>query len=118
MSPKVSFPVIRNQAAKLRHNPSRAEERLWDLLRAHQVDDVHFRRQFALGEYIVDFCAPRRKLIIELDGEPHIKSRERDDDRSVFLRSKGYKVLRFWNHEVISNIGGVLDTIKRALDPN
>ncbi len=116
MSPKISTPIIRNQAAKLRHNPTQAEASLWNLLRAHQINDVHFRRQYAIGKYIVDFCAPRKKLVIELDGQPHTKSGEQDDDRSTFLRSRGYKVLRFWNHDVLNDTGTVIQAIKHALD--
>lgn len=117
MSPKISTPKIRNQAFILRHNPTQAEEKLWGFLRGHKLDNVHFRRQYAIGEYIVDFCAPRKKLIIELDGQPHINSHEHDEDRSKFFRLKGYKILRFWNHDVVNEMDNVIKTIRSALDP-
>jgi len=70
-----------------------------------------FRNQHAIGNYIVDFCSPRRKLIIELDGSQHLEQEEYDEERSAFLKSKGYKVLCFWNNDVLSNIDSVLTVI-------
>ena len=80
------------------------------------MGDVHFRNQHAIGNYIVDFCAPRKKLIIELDGSQHLEQQEYDDERTAYLKSKGYKVLRFWNNDVLNNTDSVLivilDTLK------
>jgi adenine-specific DNA-methyltransferase len=76
---------------------------------------VGFRRQHPIGIYIVDFCAPREKIIIELDGDQHGKQKEYDELRTAFLREKGYRVLRFWNGEVMRNINGVLETILNCL---
>lgn len=75
------------------------------------MGDVHFRPQHAIGTYIVDFCAPRRKIIIELDGGQHMEQEEYDTERTEFLKSKGYKVLRFWNNDVMNNIDSVLNVI-------
>lgn len=66
--PHTSTPKIRKNAKELRKNLTPAEEKLWTHLRGHRMGDVHFRRQHAIGNYIVDFCAPSRKLVIELDG--------------------------------------------------
>lgn len=92
------------------------EARLWTHLRAHRLQGIHFRNQHAIGNYVVDFCAPRKKLIIEVDGSHHIEQAEYDAKRTTFLESKGYRLLRFWNHEVMNDIDSVLDAIVSALD--
>jgi len=74
MKSKLSTPKMKRRAAELRHNHTPAEAKLWRFLRAHQVNDVHFRRQHAIGNYIVDFCSPSCKLIIEVDGTPFGRS--------------------------------------------
>jgi very-short-patch-repair endonuclease len=103
------------QAKILRHNLTEAESKLWAYLRSHRLRDIHFRRQYSIGRYIVDFCAPRQKLIIELGGSPHLESEERDQERSKFLISKGYRILRFWNNEVVNNFEQVLVAIDQTL---
>jgi very-short-patch-repair endonuclease len=80
------------------------------------MGDVHFRNQHAVGNYIVDFCAPRKKLIIELDGSQHLEQQEYNNERNTFLQSKGYRVLRFWNYDVMNNIDSVLRVIYEALN--
>ena len=79
------------------------------------MGDVHFRSQHAIGNYIVDFVAPRKKLIIELDGSQHLEQEEYDAERTAFLQSKGYRVLRFWNNDVMNDIDSVLTVIWDAL---
>ncbi len=79
------------------------------------MKDVRFRNQHAIGSYVVDFCAPRRKLIIELDGSQHLDQAEYDAERTAFLESKGYQVIRFWNGDVMNDIEGVLRAIDLAL---
>jgi len=107
---------IFTRAKELRRDPTPAEVKLWARLRAHRMADAHFRNQHAIGNYIVDFCAPRRKLIIELDGSQHLKQEEHDAERTEFLKSKGYKVLRFWNDDVMNNIDSVLNVILDTLN--
>ncbi len=85
-----------------------AEIKLWSRLRAHQLDNVHFRRQHAIGPYVVDFCAPQKKLIIEVDGSQHLDQAEYDAERTAYLESLGFRVIRFWNHEVLGDIDAVL----------
>ena len=80
------------------------------------MGDVHFRNQHAIGNYVVDFCAPRKKLIIELDGSQHVEQAEYDRERTAFLESKGYHVLRFWNDDVMNNIDAVLNVIWDSLE--
>ena len=103
------------RAKELHRNMSPAEAKLWKYLRAHRMDNVHFRNQHAIGNYIVDFCAPRKKLIIELDGSQHLDQAEYDEERTKYLETRGYKVLRFWNNDVMNQLETVLQTIWNAL---
>jgi very-short-patch-repair endonuclease len=79
----------------LRKTPTPAEAKLWEYLRGNKVAGVSFRRQHAIGPYVVDFCSPRQKLIIEFDGDLHGVQREYDAQRTAFLESQGYNVVRF-----------------------
>jgi very-short-patch-repair endonuclease len=90
--------------------------KLWAYLRTLREDGVNFRRQHALGPYIVDFCAPGRKLIIEVDGSQHLDQVEYDNDRTAFLESKGYRVLRYWNNDVMNKIEVVMNEIREILE--
>jgi very-short-patch-repair endonuclease len=111
MPPRTTTPKTMHRAGELRKRQTEAEAKLWAHLRAHRMGGVQFRRQHAIGKYIVDFCSPRRKLIIELDGSHHLHQQEYDQQRTLYLQSLGYRVLRFWNHEVASQIDRVLDVI-------
>jgi very-short-patch-repair endonuclease len=112
---KRTTPKIFGRAKQLHREMTPAEAKLWAHLRAHRTGDVHFRNQHAIGNYIVDFCAPRKKLIIELDGSQHLDQKEYDDERSNFLKSKGFRILRFWNNDVMKNIDSVLTVIWNIL---
>lgn len=113
---KRTTPKIFGRAKELHRNMSPAEAKLWKHLRAHQMGDVHFRNQHAIGNYIVDFCAARKKLIIELDGSQHLEQAEYDEERTKYLETRGYKVLRFWNNDVMNQLETVLQTIRNALN--
>jgi very-short-patch-repair endonuclease len=113
---KRTTPKIFGCAKHLHRNMSPAEAKLWKHLRAHQMDDVHFRNQHAIGNYIVDFCSPRKKLVIELDGSQHLEQQEYDNERTNFLEGRGYRVLRFWNNDVMNNIDTVLKVIWSVLE--
>jgi very-short-patch-repair endonuclease len=102
---------IQKNARKLRHQQTDAENILWRELRMHQLDGIHFRRQHAIGNYIVDFCALKGRLIIELDGGQHLEHEEYDLKRTAYLESQGYRVLRFWDHEVLQDLDIVLQVI-------
>jgi very-short-patch-repair endonuclease len=104
------------RAKELSRNQTPAEAKLWSYLRAHHIEDVHFRKQHAIGNYIVDFCAPRKKLIVELDGSQHLEQEEYDLERTAFLESKGYRVLRFCNNDVMNDIDGVIRAIVFAME--
>jgi very-short-patch-repair endonuclease len=112
---KRTTPKVFGRSKALHRNMTPAEVKLWTHLRAHRMKDVHFRNQHAIGKYIVDFCAPRRKLIIELDGSQHLEQEAYDAERTAFLESRGYRVLRFWNNQVMNEIEGVLHVIYAAL---
>ncbi len=104
----------RQAARRLRRDMTLAERRLWRELRAHRVMCAWFRRQAPLGPYIADFVCHARKLVIEVDGGQHCGSGH-DARRDAWMRAEGYRVLRFWNNEVLSNPEGVMDRISRAL---
>jgi very-short-patch-repair endonuclease len=116
MSEKRSTPTIMHRAGELRFDPTPAEVKLWARLRAHRLGGVGFRRQHAIGQYIADFCAPSKMLIIELDGSQHLEQREYDEERTAFLESKGYRVLRFYNSDVLSHIEQVLSVILEKIE--
>jgi very-short-patch-repair endonuclease len=103
-------------ARAMRLAPTEAERRLWWHLRHRlPVAGTHFRRQVRLGNYIVDFASHGLKIVIELDGGQHATQVKRDEARSRFLTSEGYRVLRFWNNEVMANVDGVLEVIHNAI---
>jgi very-short-patch-repair endonuclease len=91
-----------------------AERHLWQWLRQRQLDGLRFRRQMPLGTYIVDFVCLERRLVIELDGGHHQNQRDYDENRDRWLEEQGFVVLRFWNHEVLTNVEGVLMRIQQA----
>jgi very-short-patch-repair endonuclease len=101
------------RARRLRKSMTKAERLLWRTLRT-ALPAYHWRKQVPFGLYIVDFCSHGARLIIEADGGQHAMSGERDAARTRFLEAEGYRVIRFWNNEVLSNIDGVLETIAAA----
>ena len=92
------------------------EAKLWYYLRGRRFYGLKFKRQVPMGDYVIDFCCQEKRIVIELDGGQHSESQVSEKDRSkqAFLESQGYKVLRFWNNEIDSNIEGVLETIRKA----
>jgi very-short-patch-repair endonuclease len=94
----------------MRGAPTDSELRLWRLLRDRRLSGFKFRRQVPVGPYIVDFLCVGAKLIFEADGSQHAES-VRDNVRDAYLANQGWKVLRFWNNEVLQNREGVLETI-------
>ena len=110
-----STPKVMHRAGELRKELTPAEAKLWFYLRTLRKEGVHFRRQHAIDQYIVDFCSPSRKLIIEVDGSPHLDQEESDAERTAFLAAKGYHVLRFWNSAVMEKIDDVMGAILEEL---
>jgi very-short-patch-repair endonuclease len=109
-------PQNRVRAREMRLNPTEAERKLWWHLRHRlSLPASHFRRQVRLGHYIVDFANHGLKLAIELDGGQHAERIREDARRTKFLQSEGYRLLRFWNNEVLGNIDGVLEVIQSSI---
>jgi|SRR5579871_4606844 len=104
-----------NFARTLRRNQTEAEKKLWRYLRSREFQGVKFRRQQPLGHYVVDFCSLEKRLIVELDGGQHALNQDEDAKRTQYLKKSGYKVICFWNNEVLENIEGVLERIKQSL---
>jgi very-short-patch-repair endonuclease len=112
-------PVTR--ARELRRDGSKAEKICWELLRDRRMNSVKFRRQYSIGSYFADFASVERKLVIEIDGEHHAYQIEADARRTAFLKSQGWRVLRFWANEVVANREGIwaaIDATLGALPPH
>jgi very-short-patch-repair endonuclease len=99
----------------LRKEQTDAERLIWSHLRRRQVGGFKFRRQHQLGLYICDFASLDGRVIVELDGSQHLEQSAYDERRDHFLRSAGYRVLRFWNGDVMTRPADVVDTIYEAL---
>ncbi len=102
-------------ARRLRQAPTDAERKLWSLLRRKQLDGVRFRRQQPIGPYVVDFYCSSCRLVIEVDGGQHDTNRAADEKRTAWLAMRGYRVLRFWNNEVLTNLDGVFEVLRETL---
>ncbi|BBB47183.1 endonuclease domain-containing protein [Pelolinea submarina] len=111
-----TYPHTARFAHDLRANPTLAEIRLWSVLRKRQRAGIRFRRQHAIGPFVVDFCAPRLKLVIEVDGGQHVDLHEYDQRRTAYLAAHGYRVLRFWNNQIMDDLNAVVITIENAVD--
>ena len=110
---------LKNRARELRSNQTDVEAKLWRRLRDRQVFGAKFRRQHPIGSYIVDFCCPTLRLIVELDGGQHAEQGAADQARTYFLESRGYRVLRFWNNQVMTQLDDVLEEISKCcVDPH
>jgi very-short-patch-repair endonuclease len=111
------MPPVRRQisphAARLRRDATDVESKLWFALRDRRLDGFKFRRQATIGPYIVDFLCVEARLIVELDGGQH--SVEVDAARTAFLEERGYRVVRFWNTDVVEAFEGVVEMIRAAL---
>jgi len=99
----------------LRKNQTDAERKLWRRLRARELCGFKFRRQYPIAPYIVDFICVEKRLIVEIDGGQHATMTEIDNTRTEFLNARGYRVLRFWNNEVLQQLDAVLAKILDSL---
>jgi very-short-patch-repair endonuclease len=102
------------RSCQLRVNQTDAEMKLWNRIRNRQIDGNKFVRQQPIGGYICDFVCREKLVVIEVDGGQHSES-TRDETRDHYLRTQGYRVMRFWNNDVLSNIEGVLTVIDEGL---
>ncbi|MGI8525642.1 MAG: endonuclease domain-containing protein [Pseudolabrys sp.] len=106
----------RDVARELRCKSTDVERAVWLLLRDRRLNGIKFRRQVPIGPYVADFASIQHRLIVELDGSQHAGSLS-DAVRDTFLAADGWRILRFWNNDVLSNRSGVLEAIQQALTP-
>ena len=106
---------MKSLARSLRRQMTDAERLLWHHLRAHRFSGFKFRRQLVIEPYIVDFACLDAKLVIEVDGGQHEEQQDRDSERTAYLETLGYRVLRFWNHEKLTETQAVFERIHHEL---
>ncbi len=104
------------RSRELRNNGTPAERKLWQHIRNRQLSGARFNRQVPIGPFICDFAARTAKIVIEMDGRQHALRSVEDKRRTHFLTSSGYRVLRFWNNDILENVDGVLTVIEQALN--
>ncbi|MGE0665737.1 MAG: endonuclease domain-containing protein [Sphingomonadales bacterium] len=103
------------RARVLRQKQTDAERKLWYALRDRRFEGFKFCRQFPIGPFFADFLCRREKLVVEVDGGQHADRVERDNARTAFLEAQGYRVIRFWNNDVLTNIEGVMTLVRLEL---
>jgi len=108
--------TLRTRARQLRSNATDAERRLWRHLRASQLCGMRFRRQHPVAGFVLDFACPELKLAIELDGSQHLEQRDYDAQRSQRLAEDGYRLLRFWNDDVLLRTEAVLEQVLSTIE--
>jgi very-short-patch-repair endonuclease len=106
------------RARELRHEATDAEALLWSHIRGRRLNRCKFRRQHPIGPYITDFTCIEAGLVVELDGGQHADQPQRDRARTRYLEQRGYRVLRFWNHDVLEHTDAVLEAILECLCPS
>lgn len=106
-------PTMRSR--ELRLNATDAERKLWAQLSARKIAGVRFNRQFPIGPFICDFVSRSAKLVIEVDGGQQAVDVAKDEARTAYLEAQGYRVIRFWNNDVLERIDGVVSEIERVL---
>ena len=108
--------LTKDNANKLRKSQTPEEQLLWNRLKDRRLGEYKFRRQVTLDNFIVDFCCFEKRLVIELDGHPHLERKANDFLRDNYLKSQGFRVFRIWNSDIQKNIENVLDKILFALE--
>lgn len=108
---------LKHNSRQLRKNMTDAEQLLWSRIRRKQLHGIQFYRQKPIGQYIVDFYAPKGKLVVEVDGSQHFEpeSQQKDEIRDAYLQEQGLSVLRFTNRQVLLQIDVVVEEIARVL---
>ena len=108
---------LKTNARELRSNMTSQEKKLWDLIKNRQLSGYRFLRQYVIGNYIADFVCKEKKLVIELDGGQHNEAESvvYDAERTKYIESQGYRVIRFWNNDVDNNIEGVYEVLVEYL---
>jgi adenine-specific DNA-methyltransferase len=110
-----SRPSARKFARDLRNNATGFERALWQELRRGKITGARFRRQVPIGPYIADFACLKNKIVIELDSSQHVDRAAYDQARSAFLRAQKFRVLRFWNGQLVDEHEAVIETIVWAI---
>ena len=110
-----NYPRPTQRSRELRANMTDAERMLWKQLGGRKVAGTRFNRQFPIGPFICDFVSRDAKLVVEVDGGQHAGNELADVVRTSFLDQQGYRMIRFWNHDVMANVEGVVAEIDRAL---
>ena len=107
-------------ARRLRRRQTDAERNLWARLKSKQIEGAKFRRQHPIGPYVVDFVCLEKKLVVEIDGGHHNEDEVslKDNDRASWLVGEGYRVLRFWNNDVLNQMESVLEKTREAVSPS
>ena len=105
----------RNRARLLRKSFTDAELRMWQLLRNRNLQRFKFRRQHPIGPYIADFVCLEQRIVIEVDGSQHAQQAKYDSERAVYLEAAGYRVLRFWDNDVLAHADSVMQSIYNTL---
>jgi len=108
-------PDTARHARALRTQMTDAERLLWHHLRAHRFHGLGFRRQVPLGPYVADFLCEAQRLVVEVDGGQHADRSVEDAQRTQWLEAHGYRVVRFWNNEVLANMEGVWEALTASL---
>jgi very-short-patch-repair endonuclease len=103
------------RSRELRLNATDAERKLWTQLSARKLAGIRFNRQFPIGPFICDFVSRTAKLVIEVDGGQHAVDVAKDEARTAYLETRGYRVIRFWSNDVLERIEGVVSEIERVL---
>ncbi|SBV34154.1 conserved protein of unknown function [uncultured Sphingopyxis sp.] len=103
------------RSRELRLNATDAERKLWTQLSARKLAGIRFNRQFPVSPFICDFVSRSAKLVIEVDGGQHAVDVAKDEARTAYLETRGYRVIRFWNNDVLERIEGVVSEIERVL---
>lgn len=118
MQVELNTKKLKSIRKELRSNQTDQERLLWSKLRKKQLLDCKFFRQYSIENFIVDFCCPKLKIIIEIDGSQHAEdeSSKKDMERDEYLNLLGYKVIRVWNSEISSNLEGVLSEIALVIE--
>lgn len=101
----------------LRKKQTEAEKKIWFHLRNRHFEGLKFRRQHSIGPFITDFCCIEKKIVIEVDGSQHIQNKIYDDNRTKYLNQNGYKVIRFWDNDVLNRCDSVLEAVRIELNP-
>ena len=104
-----------NRARELRRDGSRAERKVWELLRDRRIGGAKFRRQYPIGRYFADFACLSRRLVIEIDGDHHAFQVEADARRTAAMEREGWRVVRFWANAVVQNPEGIWIEIEQVL---